>query len=112
MPKVPEFWPPTWLTADVEFLLRAAIDGRLHTRTTSMTIEGWFHDRPEPAIPASDDQSETIGILEQHGCLVVGSRARLTDADSGEEFVAERVEITPSGRYLFDRLCSHHRDET
>lgn len=105
MPEIESQWtPPDWMKADVDKLLRMAISDRLYTRGGDLTGSwGWFRDHAERARPATDEESEVLWILEERGYLVAGLSCVLVD-ESGELFRADRVEITPSGRELFERL--------
>ncbi|MFE9745991.1 hypothetical protein ACFYOT_13870 [Saccharothrix saharensis] len=108
LPPIPDWKkndPPDWIKDDVVKMLRYAIADRLYTRLTAQSPSGWFHDHAEQARQATWDESEVIGLLEEHGCLVAGQTRVLKD-ESGEPFNADHMEITPAGRELFARLNS------
>lgn len=102
-------WPPIgyadcpWLQPEVELILRKAIDGRLYAYFNNWSSYGWFDDTPQRAYPAGHEVSELMRAMEKKGHLTWGSQVLLTD-ESGESFTGDRMELTASGRELYDRL--------
>jgi hypothetical protein len=96
-------FPPDWFRPDVEFTLRATAEGRLYTAPDHIAAYAWLLDPPAPAYPAGDDVSEAVGILAERGYLTWRREATFK-TESGETFTGDRMELTKTGRELYDRL--------